>query len=93
MATRIRTPRAPRTANDGRLVAAVRRGQAVTVTRRGRDVMVAEAKEREDCARRALALSLARMEHDHVQAMRRLAELDEFLSGVRGRLRHAGYVA
>jgi hypothetical protein len=93
MATRIRTPRAPRTAKDGRLVAPVRRARAVTVTRRGRDVTLAEAKGREDRARRTLALSLARMERDHAQAMSRLEEFDEFLSAIRGRLQHAGYLA
>jgi hypothetical protein len=93
MATRIRPPRAPRTANEGRPVAPVRRAQAMTVIRPGRDVMLVEAKGREDRARRVLALSLARMERDHAHAMRRLEELDEFLSGVRGRLRHAGYLA
>jgi hypothetical protein len=33
------------------------------------------------------------MERDHAQAMSRLEEFDEFLSAIRGRLQHAGYLA
>lgn len=66
--------------------------QAVTVTGPARDVMLAEARAREDRARRALVLSLAGMEHAHAQAVRRLEQLDQYLSAVKGQLRHAGYL-
>jgi hypothetical protein len=91
MATLSRTPPARRTANQVRLGARVRRVQAATVTRPGRDVMLAESKAREVRARRRLVISLARLEHAHAQAVRRLEEFDEYLRDVRGRLRHAGY--
>lgn len=93
MATLTRTPRARRTANDVRLRARVRRARAVTVvTRAGPDEMLAAWKGREDRARRALVLSVARMARAHAQAARRLDEFDEYLSDVKARLRHAGYL-
>jgi hypothetical protein len=92
MATLTRTSRARGTANDVRSRARVRRAQAVMVTYAGREGMLAESKRREYRARRALVLSLARMARAQAQAVRRLEEFDEYLSDLRGRLRHAGYL-
>ncbi|HEX2433457.1 MAG TPA: hypothetical protein VHI55_05840 [Gaiellaceae bacterium] len=92
MATLTRTPRARGTANNVRLHARVSRAQAVMVTYAGREGMLAESKRREYRARRALVLSLERMARAQAQAGRRLEEFDEYLSDVRGRLRHAGYL-
>jgi hypothetical protein len=54
--------------------------------------VLAESKQREYRARRALVLSLARMARAQAQASSRLEEFDEYLSDLRGRLRHAGYL-
>lgn len=44
--------------------------------------MLAESKAREVRAGRRLVLSLARLEHAHAQAVRRLEEFDEYLRDV-----------
>lgn len=92
MATLNRTPRARRTEKPEYRRAWVCRVQAVAVAGARRELILAESKAREDRARRALVLCLARMEHAHAEAVRRLEEFDEYLSAVRGRLRHAGYL-
>jgi hypothetical protein len=43
-------------------------------------------------ARRELGLLLAAMERDHVLAAGRLEEFDAYLTGVRRRLKAAGYL-
>lgn len=92
MATRNRATLARRTEKPVYRRAWVRRVQAVAVAGAERELIPAESKAREDRARRALVLCLARMEHAHTEAVRRLEEFDEYLNAVRGRLRHAGYL-
>jgi hypothetical protein len=67
--------------------------QAVPVAGRERDVMLAESKARENRARRALMLCLARMAHAHAEAVRCVEEFNAYMSAVEGRLRHDGYLA
>jgi hypothetical protein len=92
MATLKRTPRARRTGKPVYRRAWVCSAQAVPVAGAGRELILAESKAREDRARRALVLSLARMKHAHAEAVHRFEEFDEYLNAVRGRLRRAGYL-
>jgi hypothetical protein len=54
---------------------------------------LADARAREVQARRELAEAFARIEHTYALAVRNLEEFDAYLSGVRQRLQHAGYLA
>jgi hypothetical protein len=73
----------------------VRRSRTVPrpVPRRPRrDERPRNARSREVRARRELGLLLAAMERDHVLAAGRLEEFDAYLTGVRRRLKAAGYL-
>ena len=61
----------------------------LTLTREQR---LAEARAAEVRARRALAQAFARMERRYALAAHSVEEFDVYLSGVRRRLQHAGYV-
>jgi hypothetical protein len=93
MATPTQTRRRSRSSKSVRVRTQSCRPQPATTNPTRREETLVEHKAREIRARRDLALALARAEQTYSFAARRLEELDDYLRGVRTRLRAAGYLS
>jgi hypothetical protein len=92
MATPTQTLRRPRSPKRVQRQTRIRGPEPETTTRTRREETLVDTKAREVRARRDLALALVRAEQRYALAARRLEEFDDYLRGLRARLRDAGYL-
>jgi hypothetical protein len=92
MATPTQTLRRPRSPKRVRRQTRIRGPEPETTTRTRREETLVDIKAREVRARRDLARALVRAEQRYALAARRLEEFDDYLRGLRARLRDAGYL-